>query len=144
MSYTYYQPFFFIKLLFCHKYLLFQASRISSIFKIFLLFGFLVSICPFIFLFAYSVTPSNACGPFKGFSSYYAVVTTLIEVKRRGYQLFHRAITSDNHAWENEVLTFPPRIGAGRRARISFILWAKWQPSTFCWQVSTLVFQRCI
>jgi len=56
----------------------FQASRISSIFKGFLLVGFIVSIVP-IGLFIWNVEPSNSCGPFKGQPNYYNVVILLIE-----------------------------------------------------------------
>jgi len=56
----------------------YQASRISSIFKYFLLLGFVVSVIP-LGLFITKVTPSNACGPFNSQPDYYNVVISLIE-----------------------------------------------------------------
>ncbi|XP_023343513.1 transmembrane channel-like protein 7 isoform X2 [Eurytemora carolleeae] len=58
----------------------YQASRISSIFKYFLLLGFWVSVIPLSLFIGY-ITPSNSCGPFKYHTEdgYYGVVLDKLE-----------------------------------------------------------------
>jgi hypothetical protein len=61
------------------QWIILQASRVSSMFKFFLLLAFVSSFIP-VALFIANVSPSNACGPFKSQSGFFDVVTELIDV----------------------------------------------------------------